>query len=204
MRAHHWASALSARNVFCSGHSGGTANHLESKCAYLKPLLLLFNERVITYMKTVVWKSSVCTAEQLRYTVGNWALLWVSVCEQKLQQSFLLFGQPYRSHISVYIGGLFWLYGHLKHLAAYRGECVCRRKGKRKGYIQERLRALLGLHGPLLNFSPALWAQPERTLSRLRLSRILSMLGNNILLAAFFDLSENVFPFCASVKSKAS
>lgn len=75
-----------ARNVFCSGHSGGTANHLESKCAYLKPLLLLFNERVITYMKTVVWKSSVCTAEQLRYTVGNWALLWVSVCEPKLQQ----------------------------------------------------------------------------------------------------------------------
>lgn len=82
----------------------------------------------------------VCTAVQLRYTVGNWALLRVSVCKPKLQhsgvchrhlrdltvqegrggevgtgeirvvrmgetQTFLLFEQPYRSHISVCIGG---------------------------------------------------------------------------------------------------
>lgn len=28
-----------------------------------------------------------CTAERLRYMLGSWALLWVSICEQKLQHS---------------------------------------------------------------------------------------------------------------------
>lgn len=30
---------------------------------------------------------SVCRAEQLWYAVWNWALLWISACEQKLQHT---------------------------------------------------------------------------------------------------------------------
>lgn len=73
MRAHHRASALSARNVFCSGHSGGTENNVKSKCFWLKPLLLLFNERVITCMKTVVGKCCVCVQQSscgIRWATG--------------------------------------------------------------------------------------------------------------------------------------
>lgn len=61
--AHHWASALSARNVICSGRSGAAENPFESKSFHLKPILLLFNEKVITYMKTVVWQCCVCVQQ---------------------------------------------------------------------------------------------------------------------------------------------
>lgn len=139
MRAHHRASALSARNVFCSGHSGGTENNVKSKCFYLKPLLLLFNERVITCMKTVAGKCCVCVQQSscgirwatglssgflsvsksfstLGFVTGTYGI-WqckrggevgtgeIRVVRMGETQTFLLFEQPYRSHISVCIGG---------------------------------------------------------------------------------------------------
>lgn len=39
---------------------GQQKNPFESKSFRLKPLLLLFNEKVITYMKTVIWQCCVC------------------------------------------------------------------------------------------------------------------------------------------------
>lgn len=39
---------------------GATENLFESKSFHLKPLLLLLNEKVITYMKTVIWQCRVC------------------------------------------------------------------------------------------------------------------------------------------------
>lgn len=216
MRAHHGGSALSVRNIFCSGHSEGKENHFESKCFSLKQLLL-FDERVITYMKTVVWKCSLCVQPSscgMQYgtglccgflpvsksfstqgfvtgTDGIWQCQrWGRWAQEKSEWSSWEKHTAFCSlndHTEIIFLSMlersFQLCGHLKFLAAYSGGCMCRRKGN--GYTQEGLWALFGLHAPLLNFSPAVWAQPERTLSWLKLSRILSVLGKNTLVAAF-------------------
>lgn len=51
-------------------------------------------------------------------------------------------------------------------------------------------------HCPLLNFSAAVWVQPERAHLWLRLSGILSMLGNNVLLMPILTVE------CASILCK--
>lgn len=208
--AHHWASALSARNVICSGHSGAAENPFESKSFHLKPILLLFNEKVITYMKTVVWQCCVCVQQSscnicwatglhceflpvskgfstrglITGTAGTWQCQrWGEVGTREtgvvLMREFFHLCTTIQKSL---LGGCFRLYDHLKFLAAWSGECGHGRKGKRKGYPQKGLWAVFRLHCPLLDFSPAVWAQPERTHPWPRLSRILSMLGNNVLL----------------------
>lgn len=77
-------------------------------------------------------------------------------------------------------------------------------KGEKEGLYPGGAVSSLQHSWPLLNFSPAVWAWPERTLSWLGLSKMLSMLGDNILLATCFDLSGNMCTFCVSVKSKVS
>lgn len=150
----------------------------------------------------------VCAADQLQYLLGSWASLRVSACEQKLQHTGAhhrhrwdlavpgVRGGGHRrngsspcerglcswcSPMEVSFGRVGFVFMTIWNSLQLRVENVGA-GGKRRVYPQEGLWAVFRLHCPLLNFSPAVCAQPERTHLWPRLSRILSMLGSKVLL----------------------